>query len=217
MTETEAILARHSVRTYLPKPIEPEKVKEIREFIDACNKESGLHLQFLEDAGKTFKSVFTKASGLFSAPSAVACVGKDDKDLDELVGYYGEKVVLFLQQIGLNTCWVGMAKTKNAPADILAGERFSIAIAVGYGENQGRSRKSKTIEQVAVCDGDMPEWFKKGVELALLAPTAMNQQKFQFHLKSDGTVDVIDKKGPFSKVDLGIVKYHFDVAKKSES
>ena len=57
----------------------------------------------------------------------------------------------------------------------------------------------------------MPEWFKEGVEAAMLAPTAMNQQKFIINL--DGSTPVITAKmGPFSKIDLGIVKYNFEAA-----
>lgn len=214
MTEIEAIRARHSVRSYLPKPIEPEKAAQLREFIDACNRESGMHLQFLADAGDTFKGIFGRTSGLDSAPSAIACIGPDTENLEEQAGYYGEKVVLFAQRIGLNTCWVGMAKEKKVPAEVLSGERFVIVIAIGYGKNQGEQHKSKTPDQVSSADTDAPEWFRKGVELALLAPTAINQQKFEFHLNADGTVTVTDQKGPFSKVDLGIVKYHFDVARQ---
>ncbi len=212
MTEVEAIRARHSVRSYLEKPIEPEKVTQLCALIEACNRESGLHLQLLTDAGKTFQSLFGRASGLAKAPSAIACIGPDTADLDERVGYYGEKIVLFAQQIGLNTCWVGMVKAKSVPAQISEGERLSLAIAIGYGANQGSPRKSKTFEQVTVTEGDVPQWFREGVELALLAPTAMNQQKFTFRLDADGTVTLLDKKGPFSKVDLGIVRYHFEVA-----
>lgn len=48
-------------------------------------------------------------------------------------------------------------------------------------------------------------------EMALLAPTAINQQRFEISLQEDGGVIFGDKGGPFSKVDLGIVKYHFEV------
>ena len=56
----------------------------------------------------------------------------------------------------------------------------------------------------------MPVWFKKGMEAALLAPTAMNQQKFHFTL--DGNV-VTAKAGLgfYTKLDLGIVKCHFEI------
>ncbi len=213
MTELEAIRQRHSVRAYLPKPIEQEKVDKLTELIEECNRKGGLHLQFLQDAGGTFQRMLSKVMGLSSAPSVIACVGEDRPDLEERIGYYGEKVVLYAQQLGLNTCWAGTFQAKNVPAKIEPGERLVIVIAIGYGANQGKPHKSKTVEEVTKVSGKMPEWFRQGVELALLAPTAVNQQKFEFRLDENGKVTMVDKKGPFSQVDLGIVRYHFKVGK----
>ena len=83
-------------------------------------------------------------------------------------------------------------------------------IAVGYGVNNGVPHKSKPIERVMQPEGTPPDWFSAGVEAALLAPTAMNQQKFVFSLKED-RVSVKPGLGFYSKVDLGIVKYHFEL------
>ena len=47
--------------------------------------------------------------------------------------------------------------------------------------------------------------------MALLAPTAINQQKFVIKLADGEKVEFIDKGGPFSKVDIGIVKCHFEI------
>lgn len=58
---------------------------------------------------------------------------------------------------------------------------------------------------------EMPEWFLDGMKAAMLAPTAMNQQKFRFELQSDGTVKVSCGTGFYTKLDLGIVTYHFEV------
>jgi hypothetical protein len=52
--------------------------------------------------------------------------------------------------------------------------------------------------------------------MALLAPTAINQQKFQIRLNEDDTVDFIDKGGPFSKVDIGIVMRHFEIGSEKD-
>lgn len=214
MTEVEAIRARHSVRAYLPKPIEPEKAEKLEAFLETCNRESGLHLQLLRDAGGTFDRLLSKAMGLNSAPSVIACVGPDGADLEERIGYYGEKAVLYAQQLGLNTCWAGTFQAKNVPAVIQSGERLVIVIAIGYGATQGKAHRSKAIEEVTNVQGEMPQWFRKGVELALLAPTAINQQKFRFCLDAEGKVTVLDQKGPFSKVDLGIVKCHFEIGRR---
>ena len=211
MTEREAITLRHSVRAYTDRKIEPEKVEQLQALIREENEKGNLHLQFLEDAGKTFHRLLSRAMGLSSAPSVIACVGPDDDTLDERVGYHGEKIVLAAQRMGLNTCWAGTFSKNNVPAKVESGERLVLVIAIGYGENQGKERKSKRPEQVSQAVGERPEWFDYGVELALLAPTAINQQQFEISLAQDGQVTFRDKGGPFSKVDLGIVKYHFEV------
>ena len=93
------------------------------------------------------------------------------------------------------------------------GEKLVCLIAIGYGNTQGAEHRNKSIDDVTVvkADGDTPKWFTSGVEAALLAPTAMNQQKFKFTLHPDGrTVTAKAGLGFFSKVDLGIAKYHFE-------
>ena len=212
MTETEAIRERHSVRNYKPDRIAEEEADKIRAMIDEINRESGLHLQLIDDAGKTYNKLLNRTAGLDSAPSVIACVGNEsDGDLDEKVGYYGEKLVLYAQTLGLNTCWAGIFSRKKIPVNVAPGEKLVISIAIGYGENQGQQHKSKPVDQISQAAGDRPEWFDKGVEMALLAPTAMNQQKFEICLNADETVKFTDKGGFFSKVDLGIVRYHFEV------
>ena len=211
MTEIEAIQVRHSVRDYQSRKIEQEKADQLKELIDTVNAEGNLHLQFIEDADQTFKRLMSKVMGLSSAPSVIACVGPDDDTLDERIGYYGEKIVLAAQCLGLNTCWAGTFQKNGVPAEIRDGERLVIVIAIGYGENQGRQRKSKTPEQISSVQEARTDWFDFGVEMALRAPTAINQQSFEIRLNEDGSVDFTNKGGPFSKVDLGIVKYNFTV------
>ncbi len=215
MTETEAVYARHSVRSYQDKKIDSESVKKLKELIDECNSEGNLHLQFAEDAGNTFNRILNRLMGLGSAPSVIACIGPDDDTLDERIGYYGEKIVLFAQTLGLNTCWAGTFNPKNVPAECGNGERLAIVIAIGYGTTQGNKRKSKSADQV-VRGGiaGKPDWFVKGTEYALLAPTAVNQQKFEIIQGEGDSFEITDKGGILSKIDKGIVKYHFELALK---
>lgn len=211
MTEKEAIEIRHSVRSYTDRLIDDETVGLIEQKIEELNKEGNLNLRFVREAGKTYNKIWNRFSGLGSAPSVIACAGRDADDLEERVGYYGEKLVLYLTQLGLNTCWVGMFNRKNISAGMEGGERLVISIALGYGKDGGKPRRSKTEEQVSVSRTDAPEWFKEGVKLALLAPTAVNQQKFEIRLNDDDSVEFIDKGGVFSRVDLGIVRCHFEI------
>lgn len=72
------------------------------------------------------------------------------------------------------------------------------------------AHKSKPIGEVCSCAEPMPEWLKAGMEAALLAPTAMNQQKFRVELLPSGEVKMSCGSGFYTKLDLGIVKYHFE-------
>ena len=211
MTEVEAVFARHSVRTYQDRPIEPGTVHLLQEKIEALNAAGDLHLQFIPDAGKAFTRLLNRAMGLGSAPSLIACVGPDDETLGQRIGYYGEQLVLYAQTLGLNTCWAATFQEKGVQAEVSPAERLPIVIAIGYGANPGRTRKSKTADEVTVLEGERPAWFARGAELALLPPTAINQQKFRFTLKPDGTVIPEDLHGIHSDIDLGIVRHHFEL------
>ncbi len=214
VTEIEAVFKRHSVRSYLDRRIDPGTGDSLRAVLSDCNRKSGLHLQYLPEAGNAFGRLLSRVMGLASAPSLIACVGKDGEDLEEKIGYYGERAVLAAQTLGLNTCWAGTFSGKNVLCDVGEGERLVIVIAVGYGRDQGRARRSKSADRVSSAKGERPAWFDRGVEMALLAPTAIDQQNFEFVLGEDGTVRSLDRGGPFSRVDLGIVRYHFDLARK---
>ena len=211
MSDIEAIIARHSVRNYKADRIEADKAALIKERIRELNMEGDLHLQFIEDAGNTYNKLLNRAMGLGSAPSVIACVGRDTDDLDRRIGYYGEKLVLYAQKLGLNTCWAGTFNRKNIAAEVSEGERLVISIAIGYGKEQGKPHRSKTSAQVSEAYGERPDWFDKGIEMALLAPTAVNQQKFVIRLNRDETVEFIDKGGIYSQVDIGIVRCHFEI------
>lgn len=211
MTLQEAILARHSVRSYLNKPLEADVKARMLQAVASCNQESGLHIQLICDEPKAFQSPLAHYGLFAGVTNYIALIGPKGRDLYEACGYYGEKLVLLAQQLGLNTCWVG-ATYRKIPSVFQLGknEALTAVIALGYGANQGKSRKSKTMADVVRTDRELPDWFRSGVEAALLAPTAVNQQKFTLTLKGD-TVTAKAGLGFYTKMDLGIVKYHFEI------
>ena len=178
--------------------------------IAELNGRSGLHIQLITHEPKAFDSPMAHYGKFSGVTDYIAMIGKKDDELEEKCGYYGEKLVLFAQQLGLNTCWVAVSYKKIKTAYMLdAGEKLCIVIAIGYGKTQGVPHKSKAPSEVADM-GDVPEWFKKGVEAALLAPTAVNQQKFFFAI-ADGKVSAKAGRGFYSRIDLGIAKCHFEL------
>lgn len=218
MTICEAMSARHSVRQYEDKPIESEKIAALEAEIAACNKESGLHIQLVKNEPKAFDGFMAHYGKFSGVKNYIALIGPKGAGLDELCGYYGERVALLAQTLGLNTCWVAMTYSKIKSAFTVApGEKLTVVIALGYGKTQGTAHKSKAISDVTKVEGTMPDWFRKGAEAALLAPTAMNQQKFTLTLEPNGRVSAKAGTAFYSKVDLGIVKYHFTLGAGAEN
>ena len=218
MTIQEAIEARHSVRAYKDLPLSEEIVKLLEDELVKLNNEGQLHIQLICNEPKSFQGTMAKYGKFRNANNYLVMAGKKSEDLDERIGYYGEHLVLLAQTLGLNTCWVGLSYSK-VPGTYVLGEDEKIAcyIAIGYGETQGVGHKIKTVEQVSNATDITPSWFKKGVEAALLAPTAVNQQKFSFEYvgMNYNRHQVRAKKGfsmiGYTQMDLGIAKYHFEV------
>ena len=218
MTLQEAIAARHSVRAYKEQPLTEDVVKVLEDEIVKLNNEGRLHIQLICNEPKAFQGTMAKYGKFRNANNYLVMAGKRAEDLNERVGYYGEHLVLIAQTLGLNTCWVGLSYSKVPGTYVLdEDEKIACYIAIGYGETQGVGHKIKTVEQVSNASDITPSWFKKGIEAALLAPTAVNQQKFSFEYvgMSNNRHQVRAKKGfsmiGYTQMDLGIAKYHFEI------
>ena len=218
MTIQEAIEARHSVRAYKDQPLTEDVARRLEEEIAVVNQKGNLHVQLIRNEPKAFQGTMAKYGKFRNANNYLVMAGQKAEDLDERVGYYGEHLVLLAQTLGLNTCWVGLSYSKVPGTYVLdEDEKIACYIAIGYGETQGSGHKIKTVEQVSNASDITPSWFRKGVEAALLAPTAVNQQKFSFEYvgMSNNRHQVRAKKGfsmiGYTQMDLGIAKYHFEV------
>ena len=250
MTLQEAIQARHSVRAYKELPLADEAVRVLVDKITELNQKGRLHMQLIQNEPKAFQGTLAKYGKFRHVNNYIVMAGKKaasqreesktsldspereqartkfkSDDLDERVGYYGEQLVLLAQTLGLNTCWVGLSYSKVPGTYVLeAGEVIEAYISIGYGETQGVSHKIKRVEQVSNANDLTPSWFRQGVEAALLAPTAVNQQKFFFEYipARDGKpVRVLAKRNfsliGFTQMDLGIAKCHFEIGAGKEN
>lgn len=213
----EAMKNRHSVRQYTDQEIDTEIIMELQQEIDTCNQESGLNIQLVTNEPGAFGGFMARYGKFVGVKNYLALVGKKTPDLDEKAGYYGERIVLKAQQLGLNTCWVALSFSKGkSRCTVNKDEKLACVISIGYGKTQGVPHKNKPKESLCRYTGSMPDWFKKGMEAAMLAPTAVNQQKFLITLNGN-RVKIEATGGFYSKVDLGIVKYHFQTAANQEN
>ena len=207
----EIMKQRHSVRQYQARAIEREKREALDALAEEANREAGVHIQILYEEPKCFDSMMAHYGKFTGVRNYIALVGPRSAALEETLGYYGERLVLKAQELGLNTCWVAMTHGKSA-AEIAGGEKQACLIALGYGKTQGVAHRSKPLEELTKTDGTLPDWFRKGMEAVMLAPTAMNQQKFLFELHGSKVTAKVSGFGFYSGMDLGIVKYHFEAA-----
>ncbi len=212
MTIYEAIQERHSVKIYKKDPIPTEILKDLNSRIKELNAEYNVDLKLVTDNSRFINTAY-KFSFTKNVNNCIVLSGKNRPGLDETIGYVGADIMLYAQTLGLNSWWVSGVINKGEireDTDIKPGYLIPGIIVIGYGENNGKPHKSKSLEDISTYRGNAPYWFYKGVGCVLLAPTANNKQAFI--IEGDGNkVHITCDNGSFSGLDLGIAKYHFEV------
>ncbi|MFA5421323.1 MAG: nitroreductase family protein [Bacilli bacterium] len=211
----ELIRRRHSVRHYLDKAIGMDVRKAIDDYVDEQRKQSSLNIQVCYDEPRAFQTLLAHYGSFRNAVNYIAFVGT--KEEETKVGYHGQAIVLKLQETGLNSCWVAVSYSKRkTPIELKNDEDILSVISFGYGEAQGADHRSKKYADVAEVIGDKPLWFDLGVEAALLAPTAVNQQKFKIICDNGKVAIMKNGVGFYQNIDLGILQYHFEAVTGQE-
>ncbi|KAB7790968.1 nitroreductase family protein [Bifidobacterium leontopitheci] len=225
MDIAEAMACRHAVRDYSDRPVAPDTLARLGEAVAQANRDGDLHIQLVGDGGNgtdAFGGCPTHYGRFRNVRHCIALIGRDDDnadagDLDERVGYYGERLALTATMLGLDTSWVVLHEPDRHDGAWLIGdgERMPAAIAVGYGTRPGRPHRSKPIDQLGSTEhgglDDAPDWFIMGLEAAALAPSALGKQPVHFTLLDDGTVRAEALDGVQSEICLGIARLHFEV------
>lgn len=217
MITVETIRGRHSVREYDGKPLSRAEFNALGAVVEECARESGLDIQLVGDNPEVF-NVIARFGLIRGCRTHVAFVVDDGKArgvaADEAIGYWGQKIVLAAQDMGLNTCWCALCSRKKSRAVVASGKKIRLIIAVGHGKTQGVSRKTKSVEALSSVECvKAPAWFAAAMEAAQLAPTAMNNQNFKITLLSDAkTVRIDAPQSGLNVIDEGIVRCNFEIA-----
>lgn len=220
MITVETIRERHSVREYDGKPLAQAEFDALGALVEECARESGLDIQLVGDNPEVF-NVIARFGLIRGCRTHVAFVVDDAKAgdttkaaVDEVIGYWGQKIVLAAQDMGLNTCWCALCSRKKSRAVVAPGKKVRLVIAAGHGKTQGFPRKTKSIGALSSVEcAKAPAWFAAAMEAAQLAPTAMNNQNFKIALLSDGkTVRIEAPQSGLNVIDEGIVRRNFEIA-----
>lgn len=220
MITVETIRERHSVREYDGKPLSRAEFDALGAVVEECARESGLDIQLVGDNPEVFNVIarFGLIRGCFTHVAFVVddakAPGARRTAADEAIGYWGQKIMLAAQDMGLNTCWCALCSRKKSHAVVAPGKKIRLVIAVGHGKTQGFSRKTKSVEALSSVEcAKGPAWFAEAMEAAQLAPTAMNNQNFKITLLSDGkTVRIDAPQSGLNVIEEGIVRCNFEIA-----
>ena len=202
---------RHSIRRYRLDPLDDERLDVLRSVIERCNALGHLKMELRLNDPDPFRSWLSHYGMFTHVQHYIALIGEKASDLEERIGYYGEAVILQATALGLGTCWVaGTYDKRQSRVNLSSSDELIGVITIGFAKHPGSSRKTKSVVELSQSVEPMPAWFEQGMRAVQKAPTAMNQQKFQFI--TDGT-NVWAKPGLgfYTKLDLGIAKLHFEI------
>lgn len=205
----QAMRQRHTVRKFTSEPLSVELISQLNDRVRANNERFGLVISL--KVGD--ESALPGALKLFFAKGVrnyFVLAGSDRPGLDEDLGYASADLMLFAQTLGLNTWWIGGTFSRKNVEQAVPGKKVIGIVAVGFGATSGVAHKSKTAPEVSSYEGPEPQWFADGVQAALLAPTALNKQRFRI-AGAGNKVSITENGGAFSGADIGIVKYHFEL------
>lgn len=135
----EAMEQRHTVRSYIDRPLPSEVIRLLAERIQKNNEAYRLHMQLIteniEAFGPLLRLILAKGVRNYIILSAPA-----GPTVEERLGYCGADVMLYAQTLGLNSWWVGGTFNKKGVqknADSAGTEKIIGLIAIGYGATQG--------------------------------------------------------------------------------
>lgn len=230
----EATKARHSTRTYNGQLLSSDLLTHLNKFTETLNmKLRGARVVLVEkNPDKVFKGIIGSYGKVKDAPIYAAFIGDlSDTNAQEKTGYLGELFIIQATALGLSSCWIGGFFDSEAVKEhIKTGETEKILAVspLGYGTNvtslqeklmKGMvgSYKRKSLHEL--CSGlDESKWsegIKSALELARLAPSAVNRQPWRFTVEADAIKVSVDSEkfslGVSKRLDCGIAMAHIEI------
>ena len=209
----EYISKRKSVRKYKIDPLPEEILIKIKEQIIA--------LKPLYPSIKTRFDIVDDIKNPMSlkAPHYFIVSSEKSEGYFENVGFMLEQMSLYLNSLGLGSCWLGMAKpSQNQQTDL----QFVISMAFGY-PSEELYRNVSDFKRKSLTE--ISEGADSRLEAARLAPSGMNSQNW-FFLCTNGLIHVYRKKvnplkalifDKMNSIDTGIALCHLFVVSESFS
>jgi nitroreductase len=205
MNLSETIFKRKSTRKYDPSPLDNNVLADIQTFIKGVKP--------LYDDIKVQFGILPaeKVKASTNAPHFIMAYSEEKDGGWTNTGFMLQQVDLYIQSIGLGSCWLGMAKPLES-----GGNGLGYVISMAFGKPEGSPYrelsgfKRKPLEKVS-------DTVDKRLEPARLAPSAINSQPWYFVTTGEGFDCYCAKKfpaalyGKLNKIDMGIALTHLYV------
>ena len=228
-----AIFNRVSRRNFEPQGLSREEVNSFTQFCVGFRPFPGVRAVLSTDAADVvFKGAIGSYGKVKGARVFVAFIGDaKDPNILEKIGYFGESIILEATARGFGTCWVGgyfRPDIVSSVVSITGGEKIFAVTPVGYPlESYSREEKwmrmfinaHKRLPATQLVTGleleKWPDWVDEAIKVARLAPSAHNNQPWEFNIGFDTvTISVSQKRGKlksFNRMDCGISLLHLEL------
>lgn len=240
---TDLIRKRISSRTFKETSIDEIALEKLKAFIAELNAETKIKARFALVNGKDTSSAEGKKLGTYgfikgAESYLIGVLDKTEKDALEF-GYLFEKLILFVTDLGLGSCWLGGTFKKSdfeKSLSLKENEYIPIVSPVGYAADKRRLTEAAMRSFVGAAnrkprselffDGSVSKPlteeaaapYSSALELVRLAPSASNKQPWRVIKDEKGLHFFLCRtKGygvPSYDVqlnDLGIAKCHFEL------
>ncbi len=230
----EAIFMRRSRRQFQSIKLKESDLNNLSSICQSFKPFSEARAVFCpQPPENVLKGAIGKYGKIKGAPCFIAFVGRmDSQYVNEKTGYTGEGIILETTAMGLDTCWVAGFYKPDIAAEIAGADVNEKVIAVcpiGYSCEKwtleeklmsgfGRSHKRKPLNELitGAKNDKLIIRLSPVLEMARLAPSAVNRQPWRFNLEEDGitilTNNIKDTFNISKRLDCGIAMLHIEVA-----
>lgn len=210
----EMICKRRSVRKYKPEAVDRAAVQKITDF---CTQLKPLYADISVRA-EIVDRENVKCILPWTTRQVVAIFSEEKEGFLENAGFMFQQLDLYMQSIGLGTCWLGMGRLdSDAKSREKDGLSFVIMLAFGYPREPLRSDITQFKRRSLTEISDRKD---ERLEPARLAPSSVNSQPWYF-THEDETVHVycaahgffrVKTLSDMNRVDVGIALAHMYAA-----
>ena len=215
----EMIFRRKSIRSYREEPVEEEILRKIRDF----TAELIPLYPHIKVRSEIVSRDRVRCFLPWVTPQLIAIYSEDQDNALENVGFLFQQLDLYMQSIGLGTCWLGMGRMDEMSLTEPEGEEgLTFVMLMTFGYPKALAPRTSMAEFKRKPLSSISDQLDERLEPARLAPPSVNSQPWYF-THEEGTSHafctapgLLKPKGlhAMNRIDMGIALAHLYVANR---